>query len=932
MSRMRVLGWLWCSGWAMAQGVTPTGGPRFEPNRGQSGSGVAFVGRIGSQRIAFGAATVRIGSLRLHFLNANPTAGIAGEDLLPSRSFYYLGNDPARWQKDVPNYAHLRYRDLYPGIDCVFYGASPGGSTLEYDLIVAPHADPAQAVLEIEGADELALSARGDLQIKTGERVLVQRKPRVFQRGREIAGRYRIDGNRVSYALAHYDPSDALLIDPVLDYATYFGGNSVDNLTAIVSDSSGNVYVTGQTQSTDFPPSLLAAESPQGGLDVILTKFDSTGKTVLFSVILGSSGKDSARNIAVDSFGNVYLVGQAGAANFPVLNAFQSSVGNTDQSPNGFVAKLSSSGSLIFSTYLGGKVSPPLAGGTINTTTAIQTVAPDNRGNVWVGGWTFATDFPSTLGPAPDPANYPYVFVTGFTAAGGLVQSMTFNYAYNDISLVTAVAPDGAGNVMVAASTAGNLQTTPGVVQPAFDGGAADVFVAKLNPAGTSANYITALTYLGGGGLDEVDALALDSSGNVYLTGSTTSIDFPVTQGAMQGKLAGASGAFLAKLNPALTAIELATYFGGVNGSEVTPRDVRLDTSGDIFIAGYTDFADLTPAALGSNTGAVQPAYGGNIDGFVMELNSAASQAEYFTYFGGTAADYIFGMTLDAAGNLYAAGTTSSTNLPVTNAYQPAIATPPDGFFLRLGFSNPNAVAISSVNVAGFGSAALAQNTWVEIHGSNFAPAGTAATWSTAPDFAVGKMPVELSGVSVTVNGKAAFLYYVSPSQVNVLTPLDNTTGPVQIVLTAGTATASFTANLQTVSPSYLLFGATRYIAATHANGSLLGPASMSVPGYTFTPAQPGEIVVLYGVGFGLPAASSQLVNGSSSQSGDLPVLPVIQIGGVSANVTFAGVVSPGLYQFDVQVPPGAANGDLSVQTAYGGSSTPAGDLITVHN
>jgi uncharacterized protein (TIGR03437 family) len=931
---MRVLGWLWLSGWALAQAATPAGVPRFEPNRGQSGSGVKFLGRIGSQRIAFGAATVQIGSLRLHFRNANPAPGISGEDLLPSRSFYYTGIDPARWEKDVPNYARLRYRGLYPGIDCVFYGAPSGGSALEYDLMVAPHADPAQAVLEIEGADSLALNAWGDLQIRAGERVLVQRKPRAFQEGREIAGRYRIDGMRVSYALAQYNPSDSLLIDPVLDYASYFGGNLSDTLTAIVSDASGNVYVTGQTQpSTNFPPSPLAGETAEGGLDVILTKFDSTGKTVLFTAILGSSGNDSARNIAVDAAGNVYLVGQAGGPNFPVMNAYQPSVGNADQSPNGFVAKLNSSGSLIFSTYLGGKVSPPINGGTtLNTTTAIQTVVPDKNGNVWVGGWTFATDFPSTLGPAPDPANYPYVFVTGFTATGGLVQSMTFSYAYNDISLVTAVAPDGAGNVVVAASTTGNLQTTPGVVQPAFDGGPADVFVAKLNPAGTSANYITALTYLGGSGLDELDAMVLDSSGNAYVTGSTASIDFPVTKGAMQGKLAGVSGGFVAKLNPALTAIEFSTYFGGVNGSEVDPRDVRLDAAGNIFIAGQTDFADLTPASLGSNTGAVQPLYGGNTDGFVMELNPTASQAEYFTYFGGSATDYIFGMTLDAAGNLYAAGTTSSTNLPVTNAYQPAIATPPDGFFLRLSFANPNAVAISSVNVAGFGSAALAQNTWIEIHGLNFAPTGTAATWSTAPDFAMGRMPVELSGVSVTVNGKAAFLYYVSPTQVNVLTPLDSTTGPVQIVLTSGSASASLIATLQTVSPSFLLFGATRYIAATHANGSLLGPSSMSVPGYTFTPAQPGEIIVLYGVGFGLPAASSQLINGSSSQSGDLPVLPVIQIGGVSANVTFAGVVSPGLYQFDVQIPPGAANGDLSVQTTYGGSSTPAGDLITVHN
>jgi len=186
---MHVLGWVWLSGWALAAAAAPADGPRFEPNRGQSGSGVKFLGRIGSQRFAFGAATVQVGSLRFHFRNANPAAGIAGEDLLPSRSFYYSGNDPARWQKDVPNYARLRYRGLYPGIDCVFYGAPSGRSGLEYDLIVAPHADPGQTVLEIEGADSLTLNAQGDLQIRTRDRLLVQRKPRVFQRGREIAGR-----------------------------------------------------------------------------------------------------------------------------------------------------------------------------------------------------------------------------------------------------------------------------------------------------------------------------------------------------------------------------------------------------------------------------------------------------------------------------------------------------------------------------------------------------------------------------------------------------------------------------------------------------------------------------------------------------------------------------------------------------------------------
>ena len=182
-------------------------------------------------------------------------------------------------------------------------------------------------------------------------------------------------------------------------------------------------------------------------------------------------------------------------------------------------------------------------------------------------------------------------------------------------------------------------------------------------------------------------------------------------------------------------------------------------------------------------------------------------------------------MSLDGFGNLYAAGSTASPDLPVLQpAFQAALSTPPDGFFLRLNFANPNAVAISSVNVAGEGSTNIAQNTWIEIHGANFAPPGISATWSTAPDFLQGKMPTQLSGVSVTVNGKPAFIYYVSPTQVNVLTPLDATVGSVQIVLTAGTAPSDpFNANLQTVSPAFLLFGATRYIAATHADNSHAG-------------------------------------------------------------------------------------------------------------
>jgi uncharacterized protein (TIGR03437 family) len=238
---------------------------------------------------------------------------------------------------------------------------------------------------------------------------------------------------------------------------------------------------------------------------------------------------------------------------------------------------------------------------------------------------------------------------------------------------------------------------------------------------------------------------------------------------------------------------------------------------------------------------------------------------------------------------------------------------------------------ITSVNTAS-GPTDIAQNDYIEIHGVGLAPPSVAPNgmvWDSAPEFLQGKMPTLLSNVSAKVNNKPAYIYYINETQINVLTPLDNSQGPVSTVVTnGGTASSAFTANLRGAVPTFLRFGSTNYIAARHANGALLGPTSMSVPGYTFTPAQPGEIVLLYGVGFGL--TNEAIVEGSSSQFGNLPTLPIIQIGGTTASVQFAGLSEPGLYQFNVVIPQTATNGDNSVTATYAGSTTAAGTVIAV--
>lgn len=268
------------------------------------------------------------------------------------------------------------------------------------------------------------------------------------------------------------------------------------------------------------------------------------------------------------------------------------------------------------------------------------------------------------------------------------------------------------------------------------------------------------------------------------------------------------------------------------------------------------------------------------------------------------------GVSLDALGNIFVADTGNNRVRELTN---------------------PNLVAVTSVQSAG-GFPGIAQNAWIEIKGVNLAPASVGPggmLWDNAPEFASGRMPAQLANVSAKVNGKPAYLYFVSPAQVNVLAPLDSTQGPVSVVVTNGTiSSAAFTVNMASVAPSFIPIAGGKYVVATHADGSLVGPAAISVPGFSFTPAMPGETIVFYAFGFGLP--TTRLVDGSTVQTGPLPSLPTIQIGNTPAAVGFAGVISPGLYQINITVPATAASGDNPLTASYSGASTPAGTLLTV--
>jgi uncharacterized protein (TIGR03437 family) len=911
----------------------------FEPNRGQAASPVQFLGRNAHYTLRLSPAQVEVlpaggaAPLRIHFEGAGSQPVLDGIDPLPGRSFYYLGNHPELWQTNVPNFAKVRYRAPYPGIDMVFYG---NAGQLEYDLIVAPHADPGRVRMRFDGARRLRLESSGDLRIETASGVLWQKRPVVYQESsdgrRQISGRYVVDGKRVHFAVDGYNPAEPLVIDPVLVYATYFGGKGDDSPQAMAVDAAGNAYVTGYTVSTDYPAvPQSSTNAAHGGEDVFVTKIDPTGQKVLYSVILGGTLDEEAYAVAADSAGNAYVVGTTDSTNFPTLNAYQSTAKGAWDA---FALKLDASGNLLYSTYFGGGKLQPCG---CDPDDMAYAVAVDSSGNAFVAGETWSADFPNTTGTFGRVPNEGDAFVTEFSSAGKLVFSTLIGGSNWDDA--AAIAIGASGMVYVTGDTLStDLPVTAGVVQKQNNGhgsqNTGDLWVAKINPlaaAGTSP--VVALTYLGGANDEDVYAIKVDAAENVYLSGATLSTDFPVTAKAYQTTFGGGTDVgdgFIVKLNSALTSAIYSTYFGG-RGDEFS-TGLQLDSAGDVFVTGWTNSSALTPTSLGSNPTAVQSTFAAGYDGYLAELNPTGDSILYFTYLGQGGISWGSDMGMDAAGNLYLAFATQSTGMPIVSpALQSTLAGGQDLYLLKLTLPAVvpgNAVTISSINVSG-GGPDIAQNTWIEIHGANLGPANLASgiTWSSAPDFAVGKMPTLLQGVSVAIDGKPAYIYYVSTTQINALTPLDNNTGVASVTVTNGSNTsAPFSVNLKAVAPTFLLWSG-KYIVAEHLDYTYAGPASF---GSGFTPAQPGETITLFGTGFGLP--SVPLVAGSASQSGALPNNPVFLIGGSAATVVYSGLVSPGLYQFDVVVPSSTADGDISVTASYGGVSTAAGAFISVQH
>ncbi len=660
----------------------------FEANQGQSDEQVRFLAR-GDGYSLFLTATEAVLSLRapapsstvvrMRLVGANSQPAMTGLDPLAGTSNYLIGNDPDQWRRDVPNYARVKYTSVYPGIDLVHYGKQ---RQLEYDFIVGPNADPSQVALAFDGVDALAIDLEGNLILQTAHGALTQQKPVVYQdlggRRHLVDGRYELRADdQVGFHVSSYDPTQPLVIDPVLSYSTYLGGNSNDVGHAIAVDSTGNAYVTGSTQSTNFPGasgSLIQA-SLRGSSDVFVAKLNVAGTALVYSTYLGGSSSDIGRAIAVDSTGNAYVTGEtdsptvgAGAIPFPLVGPIQPIYGLIGDA---FVTKLNAAGNaLVYSTYLGGSGSDRGYG-----------IALDGLGNAYVTGHTNSLNFP--IAAAFQPANASPglydAFVAKLNAAGSaLVYSTYLGGNANEFSIDGgAIAVDSDGSAYVGGTTISPNFPGAGTstIQATFGGGTGDGFVVKFNAAGSALVYST---YLGGTTIDAVNGLALDAAKNAYVVGYTDSSNFPTAVPLQAMRNGSGNDAFVAKLNAAGSALTYSTYLGGTGGD--IAYDVAVDSGGSAYVSGWTSSFNYP------TFGPLQASAAGSGDAFISQLNSAGSALTFSTYWGGSSGvERGYGIALDSFANIYLAGETNSSNFPAsTGALQTSLAAFTDAFVAKV--------------------------------------------------------------------------------------------------------------------------------------------------------------------------------------------------------------------------------------------------------
>jgi uncharacterized protein (TIGR03437 family) len=631
----------------------------FEPNQGQVHRSVEFLARSGGGYVYFGRNRMAVRDVRMDLIGANRKAEVEFDEPTGGISSYFIGRTEKDWHTGIPHYARVRYKNVYSGIDLVYYNS---GRDIEYDFVLRPGADPNQ--IRVAYNKPVQVDENGDLLI-AGLRL---KQPRVYQNGREIACEYLIGkSNEVHLALAEYDHSQALTVDPVLEFSTYLGGVAEESGFAVTLDSQGNVYVVGGMQAPAAPDLNPFQQTTALINSPVVFKMTPDGRKILYYAFVGNGGWDQATSVAIDADGSAVIHGDTRNTNFPLKNAFQTQYKAAFS--NTFITKLSPDGkSLVYSSYIGGSFEDFSRG-----------VALDRNGNAWITGYTYSNDFTikqalqSRYGQSGD------CYVAKVAPNGDLLWSTYLGGSGAD--WCEGIAMDQQGNAYIGGGSSSLDFPLENAIQTTITprNSFPTPLLVKLSNDGT----IVTATFVGGPTAGTAWSVALDPAGNVFLAGGADSA--LVTKNAFQAHSGSSSNGFVLELDNALKNVIFATYLGGSGSDRVTA--LAVDQFGSIYLTGTTSSADFPVK------GSLQSFIGGSVcqcDAFVAKFAPGAQSLIYSTLLGGNNFDLPGnGVAVDGSGNLYVTGSTRSTDFPVKNAFQGTFGGGQDIFFTKISDNTP---------------------------------------------------------------------------------------------------------------------------------------------------------------------------------------------------------------------------------------------------
>lgn len=584
-------------------------------------------------------------NLRMSFANANANPKIEGAEEAITKTNYYIGKSKF---ENLSNYQKVNYSNVYNGIDAVFYGNQQ--NQLEYDFNVSPNADANQIKLNFDGAEDVSISEKGDLVIKTENTELVQQKPIAYQiidgERKEVSVSYKLIENQVSFELGEYDKSQTLTIDPVLNYLTYIGGTGFDDVFEVAADNEGNAYFSGTTESLNFHGE---ARNSNNKSAAYVAKINPQGTAFLYLTILEGNGDDFGNGITVDPNNNVFVTGIASHF-FPTTSGAYDTVHGVLFS-DAFVAKLNSTGGLVYSTFLGG-----------NTDERGFDIAVDSSGKAYVVGDTTSTAFPNKnkyqgcgFWSPVQSFNSPDAFLTVLNASGSdITYSTCIGGSFDNGDTAFSVVLDTSNNAYITGFTSANNFPTKNAFQP-NSGSGDDGFVAKFNPSASGEASLIYSTYIGGAGTDQGNGIAVNSNGQAVVVGLTGSTNFPLVNAFDTTNQI--NEGFVSVISANGTSLVNSSFLGGSDQDQAF--NVALGNGGLIYVTGNT-LSNNFPLAL-----PFQTTRAGVRDAFVTKLRFGSGVLSS-SYLGGNGNESGDGIVVK--GNfIYVAGQTASNNLATTS-------------------------------------------------------------------------------------------------------------------------------------------------------------------------------------------------------------------------------------------------------------------------